>query len=191
MQPRKDYKELLHLSLIFLGDRSKPYPTVKAPGAINRARWMMKIIYSLKICIFRNQLQSYIDNFKIDALLEFSSFILRIYIKNWYLRYAPLNDLNLLKQLDNYKIINEAVARATFKTFLGHQWYLTPKLATLAFFDERIDTKALRLMVKNLHTPSSNNEVVNAILTEDNLKNKEIQGFISKDSLFSSLQYFN
>lgn len=127
MQPREDYKEMLQLSLIFLGDRPGLRPTttiIKSPGAINRARWMMKIIYSLKICIFRNQLQPFIQNSKIDALLEFTSFILRVYIKNWYLcqcpRYAPLNDLRLLKQLNDYKRFNEKVARETLKTFLRH-----------------------------------------------------------------------
>lgn len=187
MQPREDYKELLQLSLIFLGDRSEPHPAIKAPGAINRARWMMQIIYSLKICIFKNQIQSFVSNSKIDALLEFNSFILRVYIKNWYLcqcpRYAPLNDLNLLKELDKYKHFNGAVSHATLKTFLRHQWYLSEKLSALAFFDERIDSKTLRLMLKNLHVPSNDKELIKADLKEDMLKHREIQSFISKDSL--------
>ena len=42
-QPRDDYKELLQLVLIFLGDNSTDIH-INAPGAYHRARWMAKII---------------------------------------------------------------------------------------------------------------------------------------------------
>lgn len=187
LQPREDYKELLQLSLIFLGDNSKKHPIIKAPGAINRARWMMKIIYSLKVCIFQDQLQPFISNSKIDALLEFSAFILRVYLKNWYLcqciQYAPLNDLNLIKQLASYKRLNEPVANAALKTCLGHQWYLSGRLAALAFFDERIEIKTLRLMLKNIKIPRNENRLSKADLTQNILQNKQIQDFITEESL--------
>lgn len=57
--PRKDYTELLELSLIFLGEttfKNKPIK-VRLPGALHRARFMSRGIYSLKIFAFRNQIK--------------------------------------------------------------------------------------------------------------------------------------
>lgn len=55
---RADYIELLQLSSLFLGyvpKIGKKMVTVKQPGALHRARWMAKIIYSLKIYLYRDQ----------------------------------------------------------------------------------------------------------------------------------------
>src|SRR6218665_3842655 len=54
-QPRDDYRELLQLSLVFLGAVSEAHVNIRTPGAIHRARWMAKLIYSLKIFILRSQ----------------------------------------------------------------------------------------------------------------------------------------
>lgn len=56
---RADYKELVHLVLLFLGEipldkKGKPLK-IKAAGAVSRARFMGKGIYSLKIYLFRDQ----------------------------------------------------------------------------------------------------------------------------------------
>lgn len=54
---RDDYKELIELILLALGEESigeKPI-TIKRPGAVHRARWMAKIIYAIKIFLFRKQ----------------------------------------------------------------------------------------------------------------------------------------
>ncbi|CAH0555130.1 unnamed protein product [Brassicogethes aeneus] len=55
-QPRDDYKELLELSIIFLGDIPLKGISFKAPAGLHRARWMAKCIYSLKIFMFRSQM---------------------------------------------------------------------------------------------------------------------------------------
>ncbi|CAH1731952.1 unnamed protein product [Aphis gossypii] len=54
-QPRNDYKELLELALIFLGEKPKTLTFFHVPGAIHRARWMAKAIYCIKIYLFRNE----------------------------------------------------------------------------------------------------------------------------------------
>lgn len=51
---RHDYIEFLKLSLLFLGEKIPQYKIPKV-GAISRARWMGKNIYSLKIFMFRKQ----------------------------------------------------------------------------------------------------------------------------------------
>lgn len=53
---RHDYIEVLKLSLLFLGEEIPGYKIAK-PGAFSHARWMAKILYSLKIFLFRNQLE--------------------------------------------------------------------------------------------------------------------------------------
>lgn len=49
--PRDDYKELLELSLLFLGS-SKNIP-FKKPDGFSNARWMAKAIYTLKMFLLR------------------------------------------------------------------------------------------------------------------------------------------
>lgn len=54
-QPRDDYRELLELSIIFLGGTPGRGIRFRYPGAIHRARWMARAIYSIKMWLFRNQ----------------------------------------------------------------------------------------------------------------------------------------
>jgi len=55
VQPRDDYRQLLELSIVFLGGNPPRGITFQYPGAIHRARWMARAIYSLKMWLFRNQ----------------------------------------------------------------------------------------------------------------------------------------
>ena len=48
---RKDYLELLQLSIVYL------VGWFRAPGAYHQARWMAKAIYSLMIALFSQQMQ--------------------------------------------------------------------------------------------------------------------------------------
>lgn len=56
---RADYRELAHLMLLFLGEiplnKKGVQIKFKAPGAVTRARFMGKAIYSPKIYLFRDQ----------------------------------------------------------------------------------------------------------------------------------------
>jgi hypothetical protein len=55
---RDDYLEFVELCTVFLCGELETHPvTFKQPGAIHRARWMAKLIYSIKICLFENQIQ--------------------------------------------------------------------------------------------------------------------------------------
>lgn len=53
-QPRDYYKELLQLSIVFLGGTVQDF-TFKKPGAFHHARWMAKAIYCLKIYLFQKE----------------------------------------------------------------------------------------------------------------------------------------
>ena len=54
-QPRNDFKEFLELSLIYLGEIPARGIHFQAPGAMHKARWMVKIIYCIKMWLFRRQ----------------------------------------------------------------------------------------------------------------------------------------
>lgn len=120
LQTREDYKELLTSALKFLcaEDEKKTF-SVRCPGACNRARWMAKIIYCLKIYIFRKQFK--LTAHDLAAIHDFNVFIVEVYFKKWYTCQvsisAPLNDLKLLKELINYKSINKKVSEHTYEIF--------------------------------------------------------------------------
>lgn len=56
---RDDYVEFLYLAALFLGEtiknKSHNNKSIRQPGAVHRARWMAKIIYCLKIFLYRDQ----------------------------------------------------------------------------------------------------------------------------------------
>ena len=105
-QPRDDYWELLHLTILFLGDTSV-CTTVHAPGSYHRARWMAKLTYCLKIYLFRSQFKLTKKEILVAGLQQFNLFIVTVYIKARFTSpsaaSAPRQDLEMLSQLLEYK----------------------------------------------------------------------------------------
>ena len=54
VQPRDDYRELLELTVIFLRGIPTRGVHFAKPGAMHRARFMARLIYALKIFVFRD-----------------------------------------------------------------------------------------------------------------------------------------
>jgi hypothetical protein len=54
--PRDDYKELIELSLIFLGEKTPAEFIFQKPCAIHKACWITVAVYGLKMYLFRDQL---------------------------------------------------------------------------------------------------------------------------------------
>ena len=50
-----DYRELLQLVLIFIGEIPPNGVRFRSPGAMHHARWMAKALYFLKILLFKQQ----------------------------------------------------------------------------------------------------------------------------------------
>ena len=149
-QPRDDYRELLELAIIFLGGTPRRGVHFTAPGALHRARWMARIIYSFKMWMFRSQ-------FKLKAgeekgIFQFLLFICDVYIEAWFQApravTAPANDLRLLRQLSEYR--NQAIRQATVTAFNRHLWYLSEITIGLAFFDPQIDFSEKQTMISNM-----------------------------------------
>ena len=55
--PRDDYRELLELTMIFLGGIPKKGILLCIERAVSHARWMAKVIYVFKIYLFQDQFQ--------------------------------------------------------------------------------------------------------------------------------------
>jgi hypothetical protein len=146
-QPRDDYRELLQLSLLFLGAENSEHIHIQAPGACHRARWMAKLIYCLKIYLFRSQFK--LTARELASLGHFNTFVLKIYLKP-QASSAPQNDLMLLREIESYKKTNETVANAAMKSFSGHLWYLSEILVGLAFFDSEVSSETKSAMVAAL-----------------------------------------
>ena len=51
---RGDYKELVKLSLVYLGG---PKVKLVRPGALHSARWMAKILYSIKMVLMSDKIK--------------------------------------------------------------------------------------------------------------------------------------
>jgi len=111
----------------------------RKPGAIHRARFLSRLIYALKIVLFKYA------GFKLtkretQGLVDFCVFGVVVYIKSWFLcrlpTAAPANDLNLLKLLVQ---VESPSAKGALKKLCGQLWYLSEELVALAFFDRDID----------------------------------------------------
>lgn len=72
---RKDYIEFLQLTLLFLGEKENVKKTIRVPGALHRARFMARVIYCLKIALFRRQ-------FKLSGMFEFYFTFTQIDVNN-------------------------------------------------------------------------------------------------------------
>jgi len=57
---RDDYKEFAELCLVFLdGEEGEHKVTFKQPGALHKARWMARLVFSIKICLFEQHIADF------------------------------------------------------------------------------------------------------------------------------------
>jgi hypothetical protein len=186
--PRDDYKELLQLSLLFLGGKPATATDfhVHAPGAYHRARWMAKLIYCLKIYLFRAQFR--LSARELSGLRSFNVFVIRLYLKAWYTcrcpASGPRNDLNMLKKFVEYKSTNESIARVAIKSLSAHLWYLSEPLVGLAFFDSEVPNDMKAAMVKALERvpvpPADHPKRIQ--LAENLVLGKELSDFVTEST---------
>lgn len=136
-QIRDDYAELTDLCLKFLGVRTNK--TFKVPGAVSRARWMGKAIYGIKTYLFRHELD--LEPGFEEGLLQFSLFVSLVYCKYWNrctnVLDAPINDLSLIADLEQFSIHNADIANSVLNTLWNHLWYFGEELAVLSLFSEK------------------------------------------------------
>lgn len=124
-QVRDDYRELLELSVLFLGgdDLTQMYSIkIRPPGAIHQARWMERAIYCLKMFMLWDQFK--FSKISKASLGDICVFIVRLYIKVWFecvsAINAPYNDLQFLRDLKLYENIDRSISKEAFAKFTHH-----------------------------------------------------------------------
>ena len=143
-QKRDDYLEFVELCLIFLnGFPEERQFSFKQPGAMHRARWMAKAIYSIEIALLQNHIDllptgKITSKHQPEKVRDFVTFVTLIYCK-WWLQCsvavdAPWNDLQLFKDLCQYSQVSAAISSSAVKAFERHLWYLTAEMIPLALF---------------------------------------------------------
>ena len=100
-QPRDDYREFLELSIIYLCRAPPRGIRFQAPGAMHHARWLAKVLYAVKMWLFRAQFR--MSKSEEKAISEIAAFGVTVYLKAWMtapmVAEAPYNDFVLMKQL--------------------------------------------------------------------------------------------
>lgn len=184
-QPRDDFRELLELSIIFLGGIPTRGIRLMAPGAMHQARWMAKILYSIKIWMFREQFRLTAREEK--SLRDISLFATLLYTAAWISCpnpiTAPSNDLRLLKSLLKYKEVNEVISAAATKALSRHLWYVSEEMVALAFFDPNIDHGIKRKMVMALRNPGPNEPPKRIKLPMNSIRSKDLGDFVTVNTL--------
>jgi hypothetical protein len=145
---------------------------------------MAKVIYSMKIFMFKKQFK--LSKKEESSLRDICCFAVSIYIKHWfsapYAASAPRNDLNLLKSLHNYKTTNENIANAALRKIKNHLWYLSEEMVALAFFDEGICSETKAKMQHALNKPSDSEPPKKALIEIDSIDKKNLEDFVTKNT---------
>jgi len=141
---RDDYREFAELCTLFLdGVEDDSIVTFKRPGALHKARWMAKLLYSINICL----LDKYISQLprgtittpqQVAKVREFVNFATLLYSEWWMTCSsavdAPWHDLQLVHNLLKYKTVSPNVADSALRASKQHLSYLTAEMIPLALF---------------------------------------------------------
>ncbi len=157
---RDDYKEFVELCTIFLDTTvTDVQVSFKRPGALHKARWMAKLLYSIKICLLEEQIQglprgSITAPHQVKKIREFVIFVTTIYSTWWMtcasVADAPWNDLQLVYKLIRYDEVNEHISASALRAFRRHFWYLTAEMVPLALFSDKVPDEIRRSMADKL-----------------------------------------
>lgn len=139
---RDDYQELVELTMVVLGSPPQQIHW-RSPGPVHHARWMAKLIYAIKIYLFRNQSHVFhLTKKELCQLQRFVQFGALLYTRAWVeaplAAEAPAGDLEFWSNLEAYKSIDREIATATMKVLEHHLWYLSDELVGLALFSDRV-----------------------------------------------------
>ena len=158
---RDDYLKCTELSLIMLGVLPPRGVRFRRPGAISHARWMSKILYSLKMYLFQDQLEY--DQQLIMKLEKICLFIVLVYVPSWLNASsgvdAAVHDLQLWKDIKFFAEIDKNISEAATIVLKRHFWYLTEEMSIFALFSEKLSLNERQTIAKELlryKKPNSN-----------------------------------
>lgn len=158
---RGDYKELVGLCLLLVTKGSEPVNfKMVYPGALHRARWMAKLIYTLKIVLLSGLIEEQLPRAQIatksqiSKLERFAIFTVAVYVPWWLVcpvpASAPLNDLNLIKTLAEFAPHDALLVTNARVALSRHTWYLTEELVPLTLFSSQVNNSTKEDMRKAL-----------------------------------------
>ena len=184
---RHDYKELGTLTLLYLGGTLPSGIKIYAPGAHHHARWMSKIIYTLKIALFRDQLG-------VDMIQNLATFLALFYVKYWFCAPNPVDAPQL--DLDTLKLLEQAKRKVKSSEMLemidaaliklkSHLWYLSERLVPFALLSHRVTTKDKAEMAKEIlkfRDCPQVSECQQLMPEAESFGNKKLKDFVGDDS---------
>lgn len=152
--PREDYLEFLQLAAYIVGLPMEA--KVRRPGAVHRARWMAKALYTLKIELLHkgNEKQIKLTARELASIQRFNRFVIHIYLESWFtcnsVTEAAVNDLKILERLQLYD--DKELSKIGLKWLTRHSWYLSPELAALAIFSAQLSCPQKQQLIDNMIT---------------------------------------
>jgi hypothetical protein len=155
---RDDYHEFTELALVFL-NATQEEVNFHRPGALHKARWMAKVIYSLKIAMSENSIDqlppgTITTRPQVVKIREFVTFVTHIYLQWWLCCKesvdAPWNDIQLFKQLIQYEVVNRDISKSSIQAFQRHLWYLTAEMVPLALFSSKVPVAERQALAESL-----------------------------------------
>ena len=155
---RNDHKKLINLCIKFLG--GKIFFDFRTPGALHKACWMAKFLYSFKICLLQfvieelpPGIQLITTTVQLTKLKRFIILSALIYCQWWFLSTsaadAPYNDLMSLKSVMEYDEVDKLMSNNADKTFLRHL-YIVPEIVSFSLFSSVVSTNERRKLEKKL-----------------------------------------
>ncbi|KAJ8373704.1 hypothetical protein SKAU_G00042840 [Synaphobranchus kaupii] len=164
---RGDYREFVQLCLVYLGaaGAAQTPVTFQRPGALHKARWMAKLLYTLKLALMEQHIVllpqgTITTRQQVLKIWAFANFITHIYA-TWWLTCdtavdAAWNDLTLYHHLYAYKSVDEGIAASAIKAMERHLWYLTGEMLPLALFSTKVPVGERRALADAIleHKPA-------------------------------------
>ena len=155
---RGDYKELMALSLLLLDAYPADLPPyhIRSVGGTSSAQWMAKVIYELKIVLFKSQFvrAGLITNDEAEEHTALVKFLLKYYIHRWLqcpgAEDAAVNDLGLYQELSKVKSTSPEYkfAKPMLDKVDQHLWFLSEELVVFAFFSSLLTNAEKALCAK-------------------------------------------
>jgi hypothetical protein len=115
---------------------------------------MSKAIYSLKmeLLLEGNEGVMQLTSRELQGIQRFNRFVVGIYIESWFTCRsavdAPVNDIRLIQKLMAFD--DDGLKTAGLKAMKRHSWYLSPELANLALFSDKVSSEEKTLLVTNI-----------------------------------------
>ncbi|KAJ8364470.1 hypothetical protein SKAU_G00133010 [Synaphobranchus kaupii] len=164
---RGDYRKFVQLCLVYLGaaGATQTPVTFQRPGALHKAQWMAKLLYTLKLALMEQHITllpqgTITTRQQVLKIWAFANFITHIYA-TWWLTCdtaidAAWNDLTLYHHLYAYKYVDEGIAVSEIKVLEWHLWYLTGKMLPLALFSTKVPVGERRALADAIleHKPA-------------------------------------